>query len=149
MEDIEDILIEIEQEIHDGKKPLFGGGITIDGEALLSAVDRIRRSLPDMVREARHVIAASDRKRQDDAARSESIIMAAQQRADALLSDHGIIKQAEAEAEVIRRQALDFKARVEGDVRSDVLVLLGRSEKSLSEALSIIKNAKTTYEKNI
>lgn len=147
MEDIEDILIEIEQEIHDGKKPLFGGGITVDGEILLAAVDRIRRSLPDMVREARQVIAASERKRQEDAARSESMIMAAQQKADALLSDHGIIKQAEAEAEAIRRQALDFKERVEGDVRSDVLVLLGRAEKSLSEALSIIKNAKTTYEK--
>lgn len=147
MEDIEDILIEIEQEIHDGKKPLFGGGVIVDGETLLAAVDRIRRSLPDMVREARQVIAASERKRQEDAARAESIILAAQQKADALLSDHGIIKQAEAEAEAIRRQALEFKARVEGDVRSDVLVLLGRAEKSLSEALAIIKNAKDTYEK--
>jgi hypothetical protein len=147
MEDIEDILIEMEQEIHDGKKPLFGGGVIIDGDALLAAVDRIRKNLPDMVREARQLIAASERKRQEDAARSEAIIMAAQQKADALLSDHGIIKQAEAEAEAIRRQALDFKARVEGDVRSDVLVLLGRAEKSLSEALSIIRNAKETYEK--
>lgn len=102
MEDIEDILLEIEQTVHDGKKALFGGGVVVNADYILSAVDRIRRALPDMVREARQIIAANERKRQEDAARAESIISAAIQKANQMLSDHEIIKQAEKEAEAIR-----------------------------------------------
>ncbi|MDD3947642.1 MAG: hypothetical protein PHI19_07370 [Clostridia bacterium] len=145
MEDIEDILLEIEQEIHDGKKAFFGSGVTVNADTMLSAVDRIRRALPDMVREARQIIVANERKRQEDAARSQSIIAAAQSKADLLLSDHEIIKQAETEAEAIRRQALDFQSRLEKDVKSDISVLLGGAEKTLSEALAIIRNACDNY----
>lgn len=147
MEDIEDILVEIEQIVHDGKKPMFGSGITVDADAVLSAVDRIRRSMPDLLREARQIVAAAERKRQEDAARSEGIVNAARQKADMLLSDHEIIKQAEREADAIRSQALDFKLRMESDIKSDILVLLGGAEKSLAEALDIIQSAKEAYDK--
>lgn len=148
MEDIEDILLEIEQTVHDGKKALFGGGVVVNADYILSAVDRIRRALPDMVREARQIIAAKERKRQEDAARAESIISAAIQKANQMLSDHEIIKQAEKEAEAIRMQAMDYKDRLESDVKSDIMVLLTRAERALSEALDIITNARSTYENN-
>lgn len=141
MEDIEDILLEIEQEVQNGKKSLFGGGVTINAEMLLTAVDRIRHALPDTVREARQIIAANERKRREDAERSEGIISSARQRADQMLSDHEIIKQAEREAEAIRRQAIEYKARLEADIKSDIGILLGGCERSLSEALDIVRNA--------
>ena len=77
-----------------------------------------------MVKEARQIIAANERKRQEDAARAESIISAAIQKANQMLSDHEIIKQAEKEAEAIRMQAMDYKDRLESDVKATLWCFL-------------------------
>ena len=46
MEDIEDILLEIEQTVHDGKRALFGGGVVVNADYILSAVDRTGGRFP-------------------------------------------------------------------------------------------------------
>lgn len=43
---------------------------------------------------------------------------------------------------------MDYKDRLESDVKSDIMVLLTGAERALSEALDIITNARSTYENN-
>jgi|AGTN01.1.fsa_nt_gi hypothetical protein len=142
MEDIEDLLVQIEREINNGKKALFGGGVTIDAEAVFSLVDRIRNSLPDIIREAKYLVASGEKRKADDTARTQSIIMQAQQRANEILSDHNIIKQAENEAAAIRNQVADYRARVLSEIKADIDTLLTETEKTLTDSLAVIKGAK-------
>lgn len=141
MADVEDYLLEIEQELHDGRKAIFGSGVTVNGDVILSAVDKIRNALPEVIREARHIVATSEKRRQEDAERAQNMLAVAQKRANELLSENEIIKQAEREAAAIRAQAMDYRDTMLEGVRNDVGILLADAEGTLSQSLKIIKQA--------
>ena len=57
-EDIKLLLSYIETEVKEGKKPLIGGGVIVNGTAILKLLDRVRAALEvatgeDKVKEAR------------------------------------------------------------------------------------------------
>ena len=66
MYDIDDLLYQIEEELKNGKKSLFGSGVTIDADAIYAIVDKIRASLPDVIREAKAIVRNSDRRYQEE-----------------------------------------------------------------------------------
>lgn len=142
MEDVEDLLLRIEQEISEGKKPFFGGGVIVDGEAIYALTEKIRAAMPDVVREARYIVQNGERRQQEETFRAQSIIRAAQERAAAILSDHDIIRQAQAEADSIRAEAKEFSERLRESVLRDIETLLSDTEKSLEESITIIRKAK-------
>ena len=108
MEDIEDLLVQIEEEVSNGKRALFGSGVTVNGDVIYSLVDRIRAAVPDIMREAKAIVHNSEKRQQEESMRARNIVEQAQKRADEILANHNIIQQAEKEAEAIRAQATDF-----------------------------------------
>lgn len=144
MEDIEDILLQMEEEINNGKKSLFGNGVTVDPNVMFSLVDKIRNNLPDMIREAKYIIASGEKRKADETVKAQGIIAAAQQRAEEILGEHALIKQAEREAEAIRSQANDYRTRIISEVKADIDTLLSDTEHTLTESLNLIKSAKSS-----
>lgn len=142
MEDVEDLLLQIEEELDNGKRNFFGSGVTVDGDAIYALIDRIRNNLPDAIREAKYVIANTERRRHEDTVKAQNIVLAAQQRADQILSEHNIIYQAEREAEAIRNQAAEYRLRILTEVKEDINAMLTDAERNLSDSLASILDAK-------
>lgn len=146
MYDIEDLLFQIEEELKNGKKTLFGSGVTVDADVIYAIVDKIRSSLPDVVREAKAIVRNSDRRYQEETMRAQGIINSAQQRANEILANHTIIEQAQKEANAIRAQAVEYSNTIRESVSEDLKSLLGDAEHSLSESLKIITKAKNAID---
>ncbi len=147
MYDIEDLLFQIEEELKNGKKALFGSGVTVDADVIYAIVDKIRSSLPDVVREAKAIVRNSDKRYQEETLRAQGIINNATQRANELLANHTIIEQAQKEAQAIRAQAQDYSARLRENVNEDLQALLTDAEAALAESLNIISKAKASFDK--
>lgn len=146
--DIEDLLIQIEQEIRDGKKAMFGNGVTVNPDIIYSLIDQIRMSIPNIIREARYIVSSAEQRKQEGTARAQNIIAEAQKKADEMLTNHEIIKQAEHEAAMIRSQAMDFQKRIREDTARDINLLLSAVEKGLQDNLKTIHGVQEIIEKN-
>ncbi|MBO7178202.1 MAG: hypothetical protein J6V69_03805 [Clostridia bacterium] len=146
MYDIEDLLFQIEEELKNGKKSLFGSGVTVDAEVIYAIVDKIRSSLPEVIREAKVIVRNSDRRYQEDKLKAQGILNDATQRANQMLAQHSIIEQAQKEANAIRAQAQDYASRLKQNVNEDLQALLSDAEVALSESLSIISKAKNSFD---
>ena len=148
MYDIEDLLFQIEEELKNGKKSLFGSGVTIDADVIYAIVDKIRASLPDVVREAKAIVRNSDRRYQEETMRAQGIINSAQQRANEILANHTLIEQAQKEAAAIRAQAVEYSNCLRSSVNEDLEALLSDAEIALAESLKIITRAKSSFNKD-
>ena len=148
MYDIEDLLFQIEEELKNGKKSLFGSGVTIDADVIYAIVDKIRASLPDVVREAKAIVRNSDRRYQEETMRAQGIINSAQQRANEILANHTLIEQAQKEASAIRAQAVEYSNCLRKSVNEDLEALLSDAEAALAESLKIITRAKASFNKD-
>ncbi len=148
MYDIEDLLFQIEEELKNGKKSLFGSGVTVDAEVIYAIVDKIRSSLPEVIREAKAIVRNSDKRYQEETLRAQGIINDATQRANQMLAQHTIIEQAQKEANAIRAQAQDYANRLRQNVNEDLQALLSDAEVALSESLNIISKAKNSFDSN-
>ncbi len=147
MYDIEDLLFQIEEELKNGKRSLFGSGVTVDADVIYAIVDKIRSSLPDVVRQAQAIIKNSDKRYQEETLRAQGIINSAQQRANEILANHTLIEQAQQEASAIRAQAVDYSTRLRESLSQDVNALLEDTEAALNESLNIILRAKNSFNK--
>ncbi|MGI6136230.1 MAG: hypothetical protein GX959_00290 [Clostridiales bacterium] len=141
MEDIEDLLLKIEQELSQGKKTLIGSGTIIDAATIYGLVDRIRNSLPDVVREARYIVKTSSRRQQEEEEKAHQIISQAKNKADIILSEHELVKMAQKESEAIKSEALEFKNRIIKDIAKDIEIMLTGVEDKLLENLQIVRTA--------
>lgn len=141
MEDIEDLLLKIEQELSQGKKTLIGSGTIIDAATIYGLVDRIRNSLPDVVREARYIVKTSSRRQQEEEEKAHQIISQAKNKADIILSEHELVKMAQKESEAIKSEAIEFKNRIIKDIAKDIEIMLTGVEDKLLENLQIVRTA--------
>lgn len=141
MDEIEELLQQIERELANGKHPIFGGGVTVDAEAIYAAVDGIRAAIPGAVREAKIILRDSEKRMEAESNRARDIIKKAEQRANELLNEHALLKQAQEEADRIRRQADAYAAKVRMDARNELIGLLEQSDDALMKSLKLIRSA--------
>lgn len=125
MEDVNLLLSYIETEIMDGKKPFMGGGVTVDGEAVLNLVKRVRLAVnalngEDLIAEANE--------------RAKKIVALAEQRRAQLLDESIIIGEAKAIAEHTVDEALKRKTQLEEQVKANVIHMLMSVRGTLSDA---------------
>ena len=126
MDEIEEMLQLIERELANGKRPLFGAGVTVDSEAVYSAVERIRAAVPQAVREARIVLRDSEKRMEAESGRAREIIRKAEERADEILSEHQIVARAE---------------KVRADAYNELMNMLVKADESLSGSLDLVRQA--------
>lgn len=125
MEDVNLLLSYIETEIMDGKKPFMGSGVTVDGEAILNLVKRVRLAVNAINGE--DVLAEANE-------RAKKIVALAEQRKAQLLEDSIIIAEAKAIAEHTVDEALKRKSQVEEQLKNNVVKMLMSVKGTLNEA---------------
>lgn len=141
MEDIEDLLELIEKEVAQGKKTVFGSGKIVNDSVIFELVERIRNSMPDVLREAKYIVQNSARIQKEESEKAQQVYERAKLRADQILSEHEIIKTAQKEAEAIKSEANDFKSKIIQEISKDIDFMLSSTEKTLLESLTILRKA--------
>ena len=140
MEDIGLLLSYIETEVKDGRRSVFGGGVIVDGDAILDFVRRIRLSLPQ----------ATGAEQVERAKReAQEIIELAEQRKASLIDTSIAMKEAKDRAEKIIVQAAEYKKSTESELEQNVTSVLASVKKYLQEATQWVEEAETSVQNKL
>ncbi len=143
-EDVSLLLSYIETEINDGKKPLIGGGVIVNGTAILKLIDRIRAAL---------AIATGEDKIAQATQKAQEIIEFAEQSKAKLIDEDIATREARAKADRIIQQALVKRSKMERDLAENLSVMLSDIKKTVDDAdarfNSVIDEAKKSIDSAI
>ncbi len=142
MENVEDILFQMEQLLIDGKKQIFGSGVTVDGDEMASAIARLRESMPSIIADAQTMIAEEDYRTRKTEQEMCRLVQSAQKQAQELVSSHTITVNAQREADIIMAKADEYAKRVYESVKNDCNQVLSYVENTLQQAKDIVSSAK-------
>lgn len=124
-ENIKLLLSYIETEIKDGKKPLIGSGVVVNGTAILRLLDRIRAALE---------IATGEDKINQATQKAQEIIEFAEQSKAKLIDEDIATREARAKADRIVQQAMIKRSRMEHDLAQNLSEMLGGIKEAVAEA---------------
>ena len=118
MENIEMLIADLENLISSGKKaPFSANDVVLNRNYALEMVDRIKQSLPEIIKEAQYIKQENERIKADAISYAQKTVQQAEKRAEELLDQNEIIARAQEEAENIRQNALEYKNKVEFEVK--------------------------------
>lgn len=141
MDNFMQLLNELEQVVSGAKKSVFSSNDAIVNRAqMLEIIDRMREAYPDVMRQAQFIVEECDNQKQRALEYGNRIIQEAEARRNKLLDESDILKQATAEAESVRKEAYEMRARVEYDAKCKIDEVLSDSEVTLRDALTLIRN---------
>lgn len=141
MENIEMLIADLENLISSGKKaPFSANDVVLNRNYALEMVDRIKQSLPEIIKEAQYIKQENERIKADAISYAQKTIQQAEKRAEELLDQNEIIARAQEEAENIRQNALEYKNKVEFEVKIKIDQLLKESEVTITDALMLIRS---------
>lgn len=137
--DVAAILKELEEYIQSASRVPLTGKIIIDGEQVLSCVERIFAALPEELKQARQVLEQSDKLLESVEGQGKRIIQDAREQAMHLLQETEIYKEASQRAESLINQAekASVELRHESVLYSDDV--LSQLEANLEKILHTIK----------
>lgn len=142
MEDIEMLLVKLEEEIQSGKKALFGNAISINPDNCYKLIERIRDSLPDVIRDAHRVVADKEQIKAEANERANKLIAAANAKVEELLAETNIVKRAEEAADTIIAEAKEFEENIVSGVKHNLSALLENTEATLSDAVMLVRDSR-------
>ena len=141
MENIEMLIADLENLISSGKKaPFSANDVVLNRNYALEMVDRIKQSLPEIIKEAQYIKQENERIKADAISYAQKTVQQAEKRAEELLDQNEIIARAQEEAENIRQNALEYKNKVEFEVKIKIDQLLKVSEVTITDALMLIRS---------
>lgn len=141
MENIEMLIADLENLISSGKKaPFSANDVVLNRNYALEMVDRIKQSLPEIIKEAQYIKQENERIKADAISYAQKTVQQAEKRAEELLDQNEIIARAQEEAESIRQNALEYKNKVEFEVKIKIDQLLKESEVTITDALMLIRS---------
>lgn len=115
----------------------LGGRAVIRSEEALELIARIRRALPEELRQAAEVLARRDEILQQGQAEAERIVLQAEEYASRLVRESEVLRQARQEGEKLletyRRQAAEIEAGANEYADSVLLMIQQALEKTLAE----------------
>lgn len=139
--DILYLVDQLEELVGIGKRVPFSGRVMVEEEEFLVLVDQLRAAVPTEIRQAQRVI--KDRERivgeaQDEAAR---IVQVARDRAEAMVSQHGIVAEARQRSEDILRAAEEERQRTRGEIEVFVMDQLQLVEDAVRRGMAVMEDA--------
>ena len=141
MENIEMLIADLENLISSGKKaPFSANDVVLNRNYALEMVDRIKQSLPEIIKEAQYIKQENERIKADAISYAQKTVQQAEKRAEELLDQNEIIARAQEGAENIRQNALEYKNKVEFEVKIKIDQLLKESEVTITDALMLIRS---------
>lgn len=141
--DILSFIDRLEDLVGNGTRVPLSNRIMVDEEEFLAAIDQLRVSLPQEIKQARRVVQERAKILSDAQAEAERIVSIAKERAEYLMNEQGLVNESKARSEEILRQAKDSAKRSMGQVDVYALQILTQLEEILEQDLQQIKHAKT------
>ncbi|MBA3275045.1 MAG: ATPase [Chloroflexia bacterium] len=139
--DILYLVDQLEELVGIGKRVPFSGRVMVEEEEFLALIDQLRVAVPNEIKQAQRVI--KDRERiigdvQDEAAR---IVQAARDRAEAMVSQHGIVAEARQRSEELLRAAEEERQRARGEIDVFVMEQLQLVEDAVRRGMAVMEDA--------
>ena len=131
----------LEELVGIGKRVPFSGRVMVEEEEFLALVDQLRVAVPNEIKQAQRVIRERERivsEAQDEGAR---IIQLARERAEAMVSQHGIVNEARLRSEEILRAADEEQQRARGEFDVYVLEQLQLVEDAIRRGMAVMEDA--------
>jgi hypothetical protein len=131
----------LEELVGIGKRVPFSGRVMVEEEEFLALVDQLRVAVPNEIKQAQRVIRERERivsESQDEGAR---IIQLARDRAEAMVSQHGIVNEARLRSEEILRAADEEQQRARGEFDVYVLEQLQVVEDAIRRGMAVMEDA--------
>jgi hypothetical protein len=139
--DILYLLDRLEELVGIGKRVPFSGRVMVEEEEFLALVDQLRVAVPNEIRQAQRVIRERERivgEAQDEGAR---IIQIAQDRAEAMVSQHNIVGEARIRSEEILRATEEEQQRARGEFYVFVLEQLQLVEDAVRRGMAVMEDS--------
>jgi cell division septum initiation protein DivIVA len=129
MSNIETSLENIERIIAEAKTMPFSTKLLIDEEELSRLVEDIRLNMPVEITQAKKIAQERRDILNDAESQAGEIIEKARQRADIMIEQHQITKEAKAAADDMLQQARDEAAAVRAEAKNNARDIMARAEK--------------------
>ncbi len=129
MSNIETALESIDRLIAEAKAMPFSSKLLIDEEELARLVEDIRLNMPIEITQAKKIAQERRDILNDAEAQAEEIILKARQRADMMIEEHQITKEAKGAADGILQQARDEATAVRSEAKANARDIMDRAEK--------------------
>lgn len=157
MSNIETSLEGIDRLIAEAKAMPFSSKLLIDEEELARLVEDIRLNMPVEITQAKKIAQERRDILNDAESQAEEIILKARQRADAMIEEHQITKEAKGAADGILQQARDEAAAVRSEAKTSAREIMDKAEKwsddirrnASSYVETIIRDTDETLTKNV
>ncbi|MBI5284224.1 MAG: hypothetical protein HY874_03935 [Chloroflexi bacterium] len=125
----------LEEMVAEGRRMPIGAGVVVDRRRLLDLVDQMRAALPNEIREAEDVLRRRDEiiERADEEAKIK--LRRAQEQVDDILDNESIVKAAQARADMLVREAEARGDRMLLDTEHQAKSRLAEAEKLANEQM--------------
>ena len=131
----------LEELVGIGKRVPFSGRVMVEEEEFLALVDQLRVAVPNEIKQAQRVIKERERivgEAQDEAAK---ILKAARDRAEYVISQEGLLKEARHRAEVLLQEVEAAHKRSLGQIDVYALKQFAKVEEAMRDGLEIVRRA--------
>ncbi len=129
MSNIETTLESIDRLIAEAKAMPFSSKLLIDEEELARLVEDIRLNMPIEITQAKKIAQERRDILNDAEAQAEEIVLKARQRADVMIEEHQITKEAKSAADGILQQARDEASAVRSEAKANARDIMDKAEK--------------------
>lgn len=138
----------LEELVSLGKRVPLSSRVMVEEEEFLALVDQLRVAVPNEIKQAQRVIKERERIIGEAQEEASSIVKAAQDRTEILVSQHGVLAEARVRGEDILRRAEEERQRTRGEmdlyfmeqvqlvedaIRRGMAVMADAAERSLDE----------------
>ncbi len=144
---VHEILDRMEFLTHNSKGVPFTRHKAIDEAALLALIDELHQSLPGDIKEARWTVEERERLLQEAQREASRINTSAAQRADQMVQEHALVRQAQARAEALVREAEQHAAQIRKAADEYVAEVMEKLEGQLMRAVATVKKGLETLRK--
>src|SRR6185295_16121493 len=127
----------LEEMVAEGRRMPIGAGVVVDRRRLLDLVDQMRAALPNEIREAGDVLQRRDEvlERADEEAKIK--LRRAQEQVDDILENESIVRAAQARADMLVREAEARGDRMLLDTETQARARLAEAEKLANEQMDV------------
>jgi vacuolar-type H+-ATPase subunit H len=138
--DILHLVDRLEEIVTESRAIPLSSRVVLDEDRFLDLVDQMRVSIPEEIKKARRI--QQERERIIAQANEEAgrIVSLAQEEANQVLTDHQVVKAAEARAAVIVERAQKETQQIRADADQYVLEVLSQLEYQLDGLLTTVRN---------
>lgn len=133
---------QLEELVDTATKVPLTGKVMVDVDEIFEVIDLIRDNLPQELKDAQYALLEKDRMMAEAQAKAEKELENARREARAMISEHEIVRHAQAEADVILERSKQNALEVREGARSYANDILYQIENNLDKALYTVKKSR-------